>query len=87
VPTRRRKARRVLTGGAPIKGKGNWFAPTVLADVDHSMSVMRDEAFGPIIGMQAVDDDEPRSTLMNDTDYGLTAGVYSARREAREEAF
>jgi len=73
-----KKGARLLTGGAPIKGKGNWFAPTVLADVDHSMSVMRDESFGPIIGLQAVADDEAAIGLMNDTDYGLTAGVYSA---------
>ena len=78
VTDAKKKGARVLTGGAPIKGKGNWFAPTVLADVDHSMSVMRDESFGPIIGLQAVDDDEAAVNLMNDTDYGLTAGVYSA---------
>jgi len=78
VTDAKKKGARVLTGGAPIKGKGNWFAPTVLADVDHSMSVMRDESFGPIIGLQAVDDDEAAVDLMNDTDYGLTAGVYSA---------
>ena len=78
VTDAKKKGARVLTGGAPIKGKGNWFAPTVLADVDHSMSVMRDESFGPIIGLQAVADDEAAIGLMNDTDYGLTAGVYTA---------
>ena len=49
------------------------------------MPVMRDESFGPIIGLQAVADDEAAVDLMNDTEYGLTAGVYSPRREAREE--
>ena len=73
----------MLTGGAPIKRKGNWFAPTVLADVDHSMLVMRDESFGPIIGIQAVADDDAAVDLMNDTEYGLTAGVYTQRRSAR----
>jgi len=63
-------------GDAP-KRKGNWFAPTVLTDVDHSMLVMKDESFGPIIGIQAVADDDAAVDQMNDTEYGLTAGVYT----------
>ena len=59
------------------RGKGNWFEPTVFTDVDHSMALMRDESFGPIIGIQAVADDEEAVDLMNDTEYGLTAGVYT----------
>ena len=57
----------------------------MLADVDHSMALMRDESFGPIIGIQAVADDEAAVDLMNDTEYGLTAGVYTQRREARAQ--
>jgi acyl-CoA reductase-like NAD-dependent aldehyde dehydrogenase len=78
------KGARVLTGGKRIDQPGNWFAPTVLVDVDHSMAVMRDESFGPIIGIQKVADDEEAVVLMNDTDYGLTAGVYS-RSETRAQ--
>jgi len=77
VADARRKGASLLLGGAAIKRKGNWFAPTVLADVDHSMLVMREESFGPIIGIQAVADDEAAVGLMNDTEYGLTAGVYT----------
>jgi acyl-CoA reductase-like NAD-dependent aldehyde dehydrogenase len=77
VADARRKGAALLTGGAPIKRKGSWFAPTVLADVDHSMLVMREESFGPIIGIQAVADDAAAIDLMNDTEYGLTAGVYT----------
>ncbi len=77
VADAKKKGARLVTGGAPIKGKGNWFAPTVLADVNHSMAVMRDESFGPIIGIMAVADDEKAVELMNDTDYGLTAGVFT----------
>jgi acyl-CoA reductase-like NAD-dependent aldehyde dehydrogenase len=77
VADAKRKGARVLLGGKPIAGKGNWFAPTVLANVDHTMSVMRDESFGPIIGIQSVADDGDAVTLMNDTEYGLTAGVYT----------
>ena len=77
VADARRKGAKLLLGGAAIKRKGNWFAPTVLTDVDHSMLVMRDESFGPIIGIQAVADDDAAVELMNDTEYGLTAGVYT----------
>jgi acyl-CoA reductase-like NAD-dependent aldehyde dehydrogenase len=80
----KRKGAKILTGGAAVKRKGNWFEPTVLTDVDHSMAVMRDESFGPIIGIQAVADDEAAIDLMNDTDYGLTAAVYAKdERRAR----
>jgi acyl-CoA reductase-like NAD-dependent aldehyde dehydrogenase len=72
-----RKGAKLRLGGEVIRRKGNWFAPTVLTDVDHSMSVMRDESFGPIIGIQAVADDDAAIDRMNDTDYGLTAGVYT----------
>jgi acyl-CoA reductase-like NAD-dependent aldehyde dehydrogenase len=77
VADARRKGATVLAGGAAIKRKGNWFAPTVLANVDHSMLVMREESFGPIIGIEAVADDAAAVDLMNDTEYGLTAGVYT----------
>ena len=78
VADAKRKGAKLLLGGHALKGKGNWYAPTVLSDVDHSMRVMRDESFGPIIGLQAVADDEAAVDLMNDTEYGLTAGVYTA---------
>ncbi|MEO5765362.1 MAG: aldehyde dehydrogenase family protein, partial [Casimicrobiaceae bacterium] len=71
-----KKGAKLRLGGGVLRRAGNWFAPTVLTDVDHSMSVMRDESFGPIIGIQAVADDDAAIDLMNDTEYGLTAGVY-----------
>jgi acyl-CoA reductase-like NAD-dependent aldehyde dehydrogenase len=84
VKDARRKGAKVLAGGERIKGKGNWFAPTVLVDVDHSMAVMRDESFGPVIGLMPVKDDAEAVALMNDTEYGLTAGVYSPDRKRAE---
>ena len=80
------KGARLLVGGRPLdRPGGHWFAPTVLVDVDHEMAVMREESFGPIIGIQKVADDAEAVSLMNDTDYGLTAGVYT-RSEARAKA-
>ena len=82
VADAKRKGATLLAGGNVVRGKGNWFEPTVFTDVDHSMALMRDESFGPIIGIEAVADDEAAVDLMNDTEYGLTAGVYThdARR-------
>lgn len=84
----KKKGARVIVGGKRAKGKGldkgNYFEPTVLVDVDHSMAVMRDESFGPIIGIQSVQDDDEAAVLMNDTRYGLTAGVYTTDRKRAE---
>jgi acyl-CoA reductase-like NAD-dependent aldehyde dehydrogenase len=77
VSEAKRLGAKVLTGGSPIEARGNWFQPTVIVDVDHRMRVMREESFGPIIGIQRVRDDDEAIALMNDSEYGLTAGVYS----------
>jgi acyl-CoA reductase-like NAD-dependent aldehyde dehydrogenase len=75
---------RVLTGGTHLDRPGWFFAPTVLADVDHGMRVMREETFGPLIGIAVVASDDEAVERMNDTDYGLTAAVYG-RDRARAE--
>jgi acyl-CoA reductase-like NAD-dependent aldehyde dehydrogenase len=71
----------ILCGGKPIKGAGNYFEPTVLVNVTHEMDVMKEESFGPIIGIMKVTDDATAVTLMNDTQYGLTASVYCNNEE------
>jgi acyl-CoA reductase-like NAD-dependent aldehyde dehydrogenase len=81
VEDARAKGGRLLLGGKRIDVPGCWFDPTVFAEVNHSMGLMRDESFGPLIGIQRVSDDEQAVGLMNDTAYGLTAGVYSSDRE------
>jgi acyl-CoA reductase-like NAD-dependent aldehyde dehydrogenase len=80
VEDARRKGARVLAGGRRREGPGSWFEPTVLVDVDHRMEIMREESFGPVIGIQRVSGDDEALALMNDTRYGLTAGVYSKDR-------
>ncbi len=71
------KGAELLTGGKPDPAPGNWFAPTVLVNVNHGMELMREESFGPIIGIQKVSSDAQAVQRMNDTRYGLTAGVYT----------
>jgi acyl-CoA reductase-like NAD-dependent aldehyde dehydrogenase len=78
------KGARLIAGGKVTSGAGYYFEPTVLVDVDHSMKVMMDESFGPIIGIQKVKDDAEAITLMRDTPYGLTSAVYTPDRERAE---
>jgi len=80
VADARAKGARVLTGGKRAERQGFFYEPTVLVDVDHSMQVMRDETFGPVIGLMSVASDDAALELMNDTDYGLTAAVYTNDR-------
>ncbi|MEM1256453.1 MAG: aldehyde dehydrogenase family protein, partial [Cyanobacteria bacterium P01_H01_bin.21] len=75
------KGAQVLVGGQLLDRPGWYFAPTVLTNVTHEMPVMREETFGPVIGVQQVSGDAEAVSLMNDTDYGLTAAVYSSDRE------
>jgi acyl-CoA reductase-like NAD-dependent aldehyde dehydrogenase len=72
-------------GGKRLPQPGNWYAPTVFTEVDHTMALMREESFGPIIGIQKVSGDDEAVALMNDTRYGLTAGVFT-RDEASAHA-
>src|SRR5438105_1808805 len=78
------KGATALTGGKKLNNKGFFFQPTVLVNVNHGMNVMKDESFGPVIGIMKVKDDNEAIELMKDTEYGLTASVYSADRKRAE---
>lgn len=75
---------RLATGGTRAERPGFFFEPTVLVDVNHRMKVMRDESFGPIIGLMKVHSDDEALAMMSDTEYGLTASVYSSSRARAE---
>jgi acyl-CoA reductase-like NAD-dependent aldehyde dehydrogenase len=75
------KGAKILCGGKRLARPGAFFDPTVLVDVDSTMEVMREETFGPLIAIQGVSSDDEAVALMNDTEYGLTAGVYSRERD------
>ena len=72
-------------GGQRLPDRGFYFEPKVLTDTDHTMEIMREESFGPIIGIQSVGGDAEAVALMNDTEYGLTAGVYTPKRKRAEK--
>jgi acyl-CoA reductase-like NAD-dependent aldehyde dehydrogenase len=62
-----------------------YLAPQVLVDVDHSMAIMREETFGPAVGIMKVASDEEALRLMNDSEFGLTAAIFSADAARAEE--
>ena len=71
------KGAKLETGGLPEPGNGWYWKPTVLTNVNSSMRLMKEEAFGPILPIQAVKDDDEAIALANDTEYGLDAYVFS----------
>src|SRR5215217_5617509 len=79
------KGARALTGGRRGAGKGYFFEPTVLVDVDHSMQAMTEETFGPTLPIMRVADAEEALRLANDSPYGLGAAIYT-KDVARGEA-
>lgn len=79
------KGAKLLTGGKVMERKGYYFEPSVLVNVDHRMSIMKEESFGPVVGIQKVKNDEEALQYMLDTPYGLTAAVYSSDYERAEK--
>ncbi|HET6255580.1 MAG TPA: aldehyde dehydrogenase family protein [Puia sp.] len=79
------KGARLLYGGKQVGRKGYFMEPAVLVDVDHGMRLMMEESFGPVVGIQRVKDDTEAVELMADTEYGLTAAVYSKSYERAEK--
>jgi len=71
------KGATLLAGGKKSDQKGYYIEPTVLTNVNHSMRLMTEESFGPVVGIQKVKSDDEAVALMLDTEYGLTAAVYS----------
>ncbi|WP_417625834.1 aldehyde dehydrogenase family protein [Pararhodobacter aggregans] len=69
----------------PADDGGAYLAPQILVNVDHSMRVMTEESFGPVVGIMKVSGDEEAIALMNDCHYGLTASIWTADTEAAAE--
>jgi aldehyde dehydrogenase (NAD+) len=75
---------RLVTGGPQIPPgleQGNYVTPTLFADVDNSMRIAQEEIFGPVLAVIAYDDEEDAIAIANDSEYGLSGGVWSASAE------
>ena len=68
----------ISAGDFPLDKPGTpYLAPQILTDVNHSMRVMTEESFGPVIGIQKVSSDQQAIELMNDSEFGLTASIFT----------
>lgn len=76
---------RLLAGGCALPQLGpNFFSPTVLADVDHSMRIMHEETFGPVLPVRSFKTDDEAIALANDSQFGLAASVWTSDRKRGE---
>ncbi len=71
------KGAKVLTGGTVIDGAGSFYAPTVLGDVSADARLLREEIFGPVLGITTFADEDEAVRLANDTEYGLVSYVFT----------
>src|SRR5579864_8422010 len=76
---------RLLAGGKSLPDLGpNFFAPTILADVTHSMKIMREETFGPVLPVRSFTTEDEAVALANDSEYGLAACIFTNDRKRGE---
>jgi acyl-CoA reductase-like NAD-dependent aldehyde dehydrogenase len=73
----REEGAEVVAGGEPLEGKGAFYPPTVLANVDNRMTVAQEEIFGPVVTITPFEDEKEAVRLANDVKYGLMATVWT----------
>jgi len=79
-----KKGAKIVAGGKRLPGPGQFFQPTVLSNCDHSMTVMTEEIFGPVVPVMRVESDEEALRLANESHLGLNAYVFTKDREYGE---
>jgi succinate-semialdehyde dehydrogenase/glutarate-semialdehyde dehydrogenase len=76
---------RLLAGGKTLPQLGpNFFSPSILADVDHSMRIMHEETFGPVLPVRSFKTEEEAVALANDSQFGLAASIWTSNRKRGE---
>src|SRR4029077_15138354 len=81
----RARGARFRSGGVRLPKLGpNFYAPTVLADVNHEMRIMREETFGPVLPIMAFNAEDEAVSLANDSEYGLAASIFTRNSDRGE---
>ncbi len=75
---------RVLTGGKPVEGSGNFYPPTVITDIPEDSPAYKEEIFGPVASLFRVKDIDDAITLANDTTFGLSSSAWTSDAEEQE---
>ena len=81
-----KKEGRLITGGAPGEGEGYFVQPTIIADVDSKARIFQEEIFGPVLAVTKAKNFDHALELANDSEYGLTGGVFTDNPEHAEKA-
>jgi succinate-semialdehyde dehydrogenase/glutarate-semialdehyde dehydrogenase len=76
---------RVLTGGKPLDGPGNFYPPTVLTDIPEDSPAYKEEIFGPVASMFRIGDVDEAIRLANDIPFGLSSSAWTNDEEEREQ--
>jgi succinate-semialdehyde dehydrogenase len=76
---------KVLLGGAPVAGPGNYFEPTVLTGVKPGMPAFVQETFGPVAALIEANDVEHAITLANDSEFGLSGALWTTNRDLAKQ--
>jgi aldehyde dehydrogenase len=71
------KGAQILLGGKPIEGKGFFFEPTVISEVNHNMRVLKEEVFGPVAPVVVVENEDAAITEANNSEFGLGASIWT----------
>ncbi|MDT5351127.1 MAG: aldehyde dehydrogenase, partial [Mycobacterium sp.] len=78
IATGKQEGASVALGGEPVDSDGYFVAPTVFTNVDNSMTIAREEIFGPVLAVIPFDSEAEALSIANDTEYGLTSGVWTS---------
>jgi len=79
------KGANIIEFSGEIPQNGNYIHPFIAVNCTHKMEIMKDESFGPVVGIMEVSSDDEAIKLMNDSDFGLTASIWTKNQNRADE--